>query len=99
MDDGYLDKIKDDGKINFGDEDIESSPTYQPVTDQDIFKFAKKILLWIAIVYLASLAGYIICDIWGKCSDMANNIFDKSTIILPPLAAYVLAYYFKSKGD
>lgn len=67
------------------------------VSEKNKFDFAQRILLGIAILYLLSIAGYIACDIWGSCADMASSIFDKSTIVLPPLASFVIAYYFKQK--
>lgn len=56
------------------------------VTPRDLFKFAKLILLVIAIIFLLAGFSELICPY--------NNFFEECKSILPSLITLVIGYYF-----
>lgn len=83
--------------INVSDEKAPVDPKPRNIDQKDIYNLAGRLLLGIAIIYLASIVVYWACSVWGKCGDFGNNVFEKATTILPPIATLVIGYYFGEK--
>ncbi len=56
------------------------------ITPRDLMKFAKAILLGLALLFLAGAIGEIIRP--------NSSIFEACKTILPPIATLVIGYYF-----
>lgn len=60
------------------------------ISERDKFLAAKQILLGLAILYVLTIAAYMIKP------DAGMKLLDIITIVFPPLATLILAAYFRS---
>lgn len=84
-DDIYTSKQFDINKLN-------DSGGVGKITERDKFVAAKQILLAISILYVLTLAVYLINPNEG------SKLLDISTITFPPLVTLILAAYFQQKN-
>ena len=72
---------------------LESMPalTEENITPRDLLKFAKSILMILALLF----AGGAICDVINPQS----NVFEACKTILPSIATLVIGYYFGKSSN
>jgi hypothetical protein len=85
-----VNKIKDidHSYIDDSDATINDSPAYESknVSDRDIFRFAKAILMMLAVIFLAGMGI--------ECYHPGSAVFEACKLTVPSLATLVIGYYF-----
>lgn len=77
---------------NYDSSRIESDIKIGQVTEKEKFKAAKQILLGLAILYVLTLAAFIVKPNEGR------QLLDITNVTFPPLATLILAAYFRNQG-
>ena len=83
LEDLYKSKSLDTNALNF---DLK----FDKVSDREKFKAAKQILLGLSVLYILTIAAFMIRP---EC----NKLLDIITITFPPIATLILAAYFRDK--
>lgn len=67
---------------------INDSPSYESkeVSDRDIFRFAKSILMVLAVIFLVGMGM--------ECYHPNSTVFEACKLTVPSLATLVIGYYF-----
>jgi hypothetical protein len=84
LDDLYKVKVIDTNKL-------ETSMNLGRITERDKFTAAKQILLGLAVLYVLTLAAYLLMPQEG------GRLIDICTTTFPPLATLILVAYFREK--
>lgn len=67
-------------------------PVETDLTPLDIYKLASRILMWIALIFIAGMMSCLLKP------DPGAIIFDVCKTVLPPIATLVIGYYFGERG-
>jgi hypothetical protein len=86
--------------INLGSEPIESKKslhieTEEDVSDKDIFKLAKVILLFCGLAYIL----IAVLKIFSPVSEAVDEVWDHATVFLTSIISLVLGLYFGQKKE
>ena len=76
----------------FDTQRFEASTTLGSITEKDKFLAAKQILLGLAILYVLTLAAYLLRPNEGL------KLLDICTTTFPPLATLILVFYFRQQS-
>ncbi|KWA65531.1 hypothetical protein WL28_25405 [Burkholderia ubonensis] len=66
---------------------------------QERLKLAKHVLLWLALIFIFVVVGFVWVSTLKFGADAAKEVFDFVKISFPPIVTLILGAYFKGKND